>query len=197
MMSEPVDSDTPKASIGLSALSEILLIRSLYEEMPVTEADETTLDELRELNFQVDAFCIRCNDRSIFKTARKVTRVVPISISNNISSRRDPSPFEPGNFSCTVRCVRCSLSYVYYFLLQKTALIKIGQFPSLEDIGTFDLQKYRSVLDKADYGELRRAAGLYAHGIGIGAFVYLRRIFERLIFSQGSTREAGTSYRQI
>ena len=32
-----------------------------------------------------------------------------------------------------------------------------------------------------DYDELRRAVGLAAHEIGIGAFVYLRRIFERLI----------------
>ncbi len=31
------------------------------------------------------------------------------------------------------------------------------------------------------YGELARGIGLFAHGIGIGAFVYLRRIFERFI----------------
>lgn len=28
---------------------------------------------------------------------------------------------------------------------------------------------------------MRKAGGLFSHGIGIGAFVYLRRIFERLI----------------
>ena len=37
------------------------------------------------------------------------------------------------------------------------------------------------------FAELRRATGLFAHGIGIGAFVYLRRIFENLV---ESAREA-------
>ena len=32
-----------------------------------------------------------------------------------------------------------------------------------------------------DLKELRKAIGLHAQGIGVGAFVYVRRIFERLI----------------
>jgi hypothetical protein len=60
-------------------------------------------------------------------------------------------------------------------------LLKVGQFPSLEDIGASDIQKFRPVLDPADFAELHRAGGLASHGIGIGAFVYLRRTFERLI----------------
>jgi hypothetical protein len=33
--------------------------------------------------------------------------------------------------------------------------------------------------------ELKRATGLAAHGVGIGSFVYLRRIFERMISEAG------------
>jgi len=54
--------------------------------------------------------------------------------------------------------------------------------PSLEDISGADLEKYRKVLAKQHFSDLRRAGGLASHGIGIGAFVYLRRIFEKLIF---------------
>jgi hypothetical protein len=43
------------------------------------------------------------------------------------------------------------------------------------------LTQYRKLVSADDYGELARAVGLAAHGIGIGSFAYLRRIFERLI----------------
>ena len=40
---------------------------------------------------------------------------------------------------------------------------------------------YGELLDDIDRAELHRAIGLAAHGVGIGSFVYIRRIFERLI----------------
>jgi len=51
----------------------------------------------------------------------------------------------------------------------------------MADIEQGQVQHYRSVLDKAHYQELNRALGLASHGVGIGSFVYLRRIFERLV----------------
>ena len=38
------------------------------------------------------------------------------------------------------------------------------------------------VLDEESLFEFKRAIGLAAHGTGVGSFVYLRRIFENLIF---------------
>jgi hypothetical protein len=51
----------------------------------------------------------------------------------------------------------------------------------LEDIVGGDIKKFANVLPKKELQELKRATGLASHGIGIGAFVYLRRIFEGLI----------------
>ena len=36
-------------------------------------------------------------------------------------------------------------------------------------------------MDERDGKEFHRAIGLAAHGVGVGSFVYLRRVFERLI----------------
>lgn len=55
---------------------------------------------------------------------------------------------------------------------------KIGQFPQLADLENSHLKKYKE-LDKEIYQELNRAAGLNSHGIGVGSFVYLRRIIEK------------------
>ena len=58
---------------------------------------------------------------------------------------------------------------------------KVGQYPSFADIANDESKQYRDVLSKEDAAEFHKAIGLAAHGVGIGAFVYIRRIFERLI----------------
>jgi hypothetical protein len=45
---------------------------------------------------------------------------------------------------------------------------------------TLDIKKYKKVL-KDKYSEFSKAVGLASHGVGIGSFVYLRRVFESLI----------------
>jgi len=51
----------------------------------------------------------------------------------------------------------------------------------MADIAESEIQNYRNILKEDKYREFNRAVGLNAHGIGTGAFVYLRRIFENLI----------------
>lgn len=60
---------------------------------------------------------------------------------------------------------------------------KIGQYPSIADLEFPELKEYRKVMAKEDEKELKRAIGLFASGIGVGSFVYLRRIFERIIIT--------------
>jgi hypothetical protein len=58
---------------------------------------------------------------------------------------------------------------------------KIGQSPSLADLQIAKIADYSRVLDNEKLKEFSKAIGLTTHGIGIGSFVYLRRIFEYLI----------------
>lgn len=58
---------------------------------------------------------------------------------------------------------------------------KIGQYPSLADLNTYDVRQYSAVLSREDFKEFTKAIGLAAHGVGVGSFVYLRRIFENLV----------------
>ena len=59
---------------------------------------------------------------------------------------------------------------------------KVGQFPSVADIQIAQIKQYSKVMDKQYLKDFTRAIGLAANGIGTGSFVYLRRIFEHLIF---------------
>lgn len=69
----------------------------------------------------------------------------------------------------------------YIVLTRGNTMIKIGQYPSVADLAFPELKEYKKVVSADDLRELRKAIGLHAQGIGIGAFVYVRRIFERLI----------------
>ena len=60
-------------------------------------------------------------------------------------------------------------------------MVKIGQFPSIADLSFPELKQYEKVIDEQSRKELGTAIGLYAHGVGIGSYVYLRRIFERIL----------------
>ena len=62
-----------------------------------------------------------------------------------------------------------------------TALIKVGQHPSFADFHSEDVKSYRGTLPRQQLAEFTRAINLAAHDVGIGAYVYLRRVFEWLV----------------
>jgi hypothetical protein len=82
-----------------------------------------------------------------------------------------------------LNCVRTGESFYVFVFYDKKNLIfqKIGQFPSIADYHISQIKKYDKVLSKDKLKEFTRAIGLAANGVGIGSFVYLRRIFEELI----------------
>lgn len=86
---------------------------------------------------------------------------------------------------------QCALNGQHYtdFIVRANgnSLVKIGQFPSAADLSFPEFENYKRVLSKEDRKEFRRAIGLYASGIGVGAYVYLRRIFERLLVTAKNT----------
>ena len=82
----------------------------------------------------------------------------------------------------SITCVRNDYHVVrYYFRIESMTLQKIGQFPSLADISNDEVAQYRKGMTSEDAREFHKAIGLAAHGVGVGSFVYLRRVFERLI----------------
>ena len=90
-----------------------------------------------------------------------------------------------GICSCVLKCRRYGDIIGLYVLVNSADkwIMKIGQFPSVADIHIGRIQQYRSVLSKEDLKEFTRAIGLAANGVGIGSYVYMRRIFEKLIYS--------------
>lgn len=118
----------------------------------------------------IDTFCPECGNHSIF--SHDSTNTMP---NHN-------SWIRPHLFEVHLICSRNKNHKLYFqFKVSGRSMQKIGQYPSLATLNSYDVRTYSSVLDKESFRELTKAIGLAAHGIGVGSFVYLRRIFENLV----------------
>lgn len=141
----------------------------LYQVYRFDNEKENPFFSLEHFDGTLDMHCPECSKHSVFRIARKAEYGRNSYFSNYV-------------FSLPFMCSRDNAHRaMFVFLAHKGALQKIGQSPSLADLAIPDLKKYRPVLGDERFRELSRGIGLATHGVGIGAFVYLRRIFEALI----------------
>ena len=135
----------------------------LYEQIPVT----FDMGGVWATGERTDGHCVPCR--------RESTMV--------ITRRQDShASYNSGVNIVELECSRdCNHVIVYAILSGSGWMMKIGQWPSIADIGLGELRRFDGVLDDTDRSEFARAIGLNAHGVGVGAFVYLRRILERLV----------------
>jgi hypothetical protein len=182
--------------------------RGLYQPVPIDSANAK--QALVRVQFHVgplDVFCTDCGQHSIFRSTVKLPSVGPhimghqpaASVEQLLQEKRALLPHtdedvrsfseqdvlayvsRPKYFTTIFHCSRNPAHELRFVTrVAETHFEKIGQCPSLAEVHLGDLAKYRKVLG-AEYRELSRGVGLFAHGIGVGSFVYLRRIFESQI----------------
>ncbi len=178
------------------ALFKLLWEDSLYSPLLLEPEDEFSHLLLYNLLFEEivhDVHCVDCGRDSTFKRAGggdKFQAFARSGIEANWAKEIDPVTqywFREIRISC-----QRDTSHVYRFFLRLRgkSLQKVGQFPSMEDVAGADIKRFRPVLSKELFSDLHRAGGLYSHGVGIGSFVYLRRIFETLIFDHHAAHVA-------
>ena len=88
---------------------------------------------------------------------------------------------------------------IFVLFIEKFTIQKIGQYPSYADIDIPQAEIYRKELGKKYYKELKRAIGLYSCNVGIGSYVYLRRIIEKLILDalQEAIKEGAVTQKEF
>jgi hypothetical protein len=152
---------------------EFLIKVPLYEKVSY---DDENLEQglmIRFFSDTFDSYCPSCNSHSIFE---------PVGQYSHYSNYEEDRWVDIGFFDVTVRCTRNkNHKLVFKFHAEEKTLQKIGQIPSIADLNLFDVKKYSKVLSKNYFQEFTKAIGLASHGVGVGSFVYLRRIFEFLI----------------
>lgn len=90
-----------------------------------------------------------------------------------------------GYHAVTLQCKRKNEDIIRFIIFwDKDKIIKIWQNPSLADIQYAEIgKKYDKILDKTYLQDFKKAIWLSAHWVWAWSLVYLRRIFENLIYT--------------
>lgn len=154
------------------SIQEVCVSWPPYRAIRLYNSDWTQLRDFEFYDGHIDCYCVKCKGLSVFKTSNDLNHP-------DFVSARD---LQDHNFSFQFICSRNSGHQMWFFFrLESEILQKVGQWPSLGDLHIKELDKYTTVINDDDRTEFARAIGLAAHDVGIGSFVYLRRIFERRI----------------
>ena len=183
--------------------ADFFLKTGAYDER-VFETHDEHWEVLKVLQFvgTYDAYCVLCERESTFRgmfdpelaakrdrsretAQKKIGARIPLPIVSN------------GTYVVAAGCTRITAheQHFIFHVDSKTfvdanaappvrterRIRKIGQQPSYGDLRADTVKGYSAVLTKAQLGELTRANGLASHDVGIGSYVYLRRVFEALV----------------
>ena len=171
-------------SMKLPELELFFLETPLYQRFQIGNDDGDALFNLIFFKSKLDCYCPFCDKDSTFIGTNKTPWVTAIQNYDSMvqQAKQNYKYFLNKIHHINMYCSRVEnhkMQYTVY--LTDKELLKIGQYPSFAEISQPELKKYKLVLSKEKYAELNRGVGLITHGVGIGAFVYLRRIFEDLI----------------
>lgn len=173
--------------------------------------DKNDLFELQHGEIQFDCYCNQCKQICLFKSPKSMYYNIEIMNSKNAAAATPPvNPSGSLNYSIgfypsdriqkrcedcnknipedyfvrTFECTRNAEHQIIFLIKydkQKCCLFKIGQYPSLSDQLEPQSKKYGKVLAEDSIADLLKASRLYDEGIGAGAYVYLRRVFEKIV----------------
>jgi len=155
--------------------SHLFFKAGLYETVPFAQE----VGGVWAVGARNDGMCLPCRRESIFAIAE--TRVA-VRSTGSLTEWPGSPVFRSGIHVIELQCSRNRDHLLAFAILSgKGWMMKVGQWPSIADLGLASLRRFDAVLHDSDRKELATAIGLHAHGVGVGSLVYLRRILERLV----------------
>jgi shikimate kinase len=186
-------------------IDELIQNKGLYDEIELIKEDYHAIDAILMGKYKINLFCVECNDMRVFTSVPSAIsfekRHIIISLPTRIDEKTEYvqhdvdkviEDFTTHNvkdifnrqFDVLIINLSCSMDEQHFITvivrLRNNKIQKVGQFPSLATLASNSLGKNKKELGKYS-SEYIRAVGLFAHGIGIGSMVYLRRIIEFLV----------------
>lgn len=192
-------------------IQEIFLKKGLYEKIPIDGNYNEFLEALLFEKIELDVYCPECKNERLFRSKARRNNLQPKPFktyfdqaANNFEEdKRERLEYIVSKCPEISRVFVCpkNISHVavFTFILKENFLIKVGQYPSFLDINYPDLKSYEKVLGKDKFKEYKEALRLHSNGVSIGAFVYLRRIFEGLLkeAAKEMSQDSGISYDEL
>jgi hypothetical protein len=156
-----------------------LTLSKFFFDIPIYEPIE-----IDDKNRQVFKKIIDCNINEEFEGYNPWEKVEStFKVVTDLVGRSTYFIDHGGYGNVLIKCKRTDQEFHFYIIWDPSTktLMKVGQFPSVADFHLSEIKQYTKLLTQNKLKEFSRAIGLAANGVGIGSFVYLRRIFEFLI----------------
>lgn len=182
----------------MDKIEDLLVNKGLYDEVDLLIDDleemEKYLTKNQYAGNNIDCYCIHCETKRVFEFCDSevhddagIMRMMLLDESVKTRKPKRQERFDAylnKRYALSYRCTRDRKhSVIFDLVTTDSTIVKVGQYPSVADLIIPEIAKYKSVLGE-QYREFSKAIGLFAHGIGIGSFVYLRRIIENLVFDK-------------
>lgn len=193
----------------------LLQHEGLYKKIKITEENIEQLIEFIGGECKISIYCPECRAERVFSAKSfivhfdnghnsgkdfvnnfqgRLKRERFIGVNDSVKNAKDWmlknwSEFEfPITMMITLCCAMDSTHRLDYVIhAYEKHLIKIGQYPSIATLSFSELDEYKHVMDDSIRKEFGTALGLFANGVGIGAYTYLRRIFETILMKASKT----------
>lgn len=149
----------------------------IYTPIQITDQNWDNFVQILQFNERVDGYNPFIKDQTTFKGYSYLTSGLDYFLKYG------------GVDKLSIKCLRSDeiFTFYIYYDAEQHKFMKVGQYPSIADFHISQIKKYDKILSREKLKEFTRAIGLAANGVGIGSFVYLRRIFEDLIEESHST----------
>lgn len=170
-------------------ISEFFFDIPLYTTIKITDKNISILEDILLLNKNDISFegynPIKKFESTFIIERRYEEEYHPFDYSFKKSYKNIIEDFmiNGGYRTINAKCKRYNdlFTFSIFYNAEKRLLQKIGQYPSIADFHIYEIKQYDKLLSNDVLKEFTKAIGLAANGVGIGSFVYLRRIFENLI----------------
>lgn len=180
-------------------MSDVAFFIDLLENQPPYKTISISLNDYAELSecqiVKFESFCPTCGKERTFITAnmtsfshclkeeimKQTSTPKIVFVKNSSESQKGAAENYPVKFlGLSCNCAHCAEEHYFTIRIDGQSICKIGQYPSFSRKETLSLKKYKNLISKY-YTELTKSVNLYSQGLGIGSFVYLRRILEHLV----------------
>jgi hypothetical protein len=168
--------------------------KGLYETMYEGNQRRHCVLEIKNDASSYRAYCIQCESMSVFKAESQNIAQIHIPVVGHYEIPKDDTSFYGDiDFGKRLHCALCGMFMSIYFKVIDNKIVKVGSYPSIADLDRVRLFSECNIPKSRIPKELAAAVGLKAHGVYIGAYAYLRRVFETLIEdARKKAEQAGT-----
>lgn len=168
--------------------------KGLYETVYEGNQRRHCVLEIKNDASSYRAYCVQCETMSVFEAeSQNIVQITAPVVGHYEIPKDDIRFYGDIDFGKRLHCAMCGMFMTVYFKVIDNKIVKVGSYPSIADLDRGRLFSECNIPKSRIPKELAAAIGLKAHGVYIGAYAYLRRVFETLIEeARKKAEQAGT-----